>query len=221
MSPSLRRLAPLTGIIFAALLVVTFLTSHSPSVKDSGTQVISYYQRHHSRNELGDLLSGLGVVFFLFWISYLRTYFRDRAAGNGGDGLSLAMLVGGIFIGVGGALFASIDFALASDRTHLTPQAAVALNVMNDSFFFPFEIGLVVFALCLGLTVLATAALPKWLGWVMIVVGVAAFTPVGFFGFFLVLLWTAIVSIMLFMRHGSQGDRPAGGQAPAPATGTP
>jgi hypothetical protein len=199
MSDSLRRLAPLTGVVFAALLVVTFASPSSPSVHDTGQQVIAHYQDHHSAHELGDLCGALGVVFFLFFISSLRSYFSRF---EGGNGLATAAFAGGILIGVGGAVFSSLDFALADGRNDITPAGAVALNVLNNGFFFPFEIGLVVFSLCIGLTILATAALPKWLGWVMIVLGVVAVTPVGFFGFFAVLPWSVIVAILIYRRTG-------------------
>jgi hypothetical protein len=207
MSDSLRRLAPLTGIVFAALLVVTFASPSTPSVHDTGTQVIAHYQAHHNAHELGDLCGALGVVFFLFFISSLRSYFSRY---EGGNGLATAAFAGGILIGVGGAVFSSLDFALADGRNDLTPAAAVAINVLNNGFFFPFEIGLVVFSLCIGLTILATAALPKWLGWVMIVIGVVAVTPVGFFGFFGVMIWSVIVAILIYMRTGPEGAGPGG-----------
>jgi hypothetical protein len=220
MSNSLRRLAPLTGIPFAVLLAYSFFGApSSPSVKDSGAQVLAHYQAHHTGHIVGDLIGGLAIVFFLFFITYLRTYFRSY---EGGDGLSLAAYVGGIFIAIGGALFSCIDFALASDRNHLTPAGANVLNVMNDSFFVPFEIGLIVFALCTGLTIIATGALPKWMGWLFVVIGVVAFSPIGFFGFFVIMLWSIVVSIMLYRRQGTGAGRPvAGGPTPAATGGTP
>jgi hypothetical protein len=45
----------------------------------------------------------------------------------------------------------------------------------------------------------------------MVVIGVIAFTPVGFFGFFVVLIWSVIVAILIYRRLGA----PA---APAAAT---
>ena len=200
MSSSLRRLAPLTGIPFAILLAYTFFgTPSPPDSKDSGVQVIAHYQAHHTGHIAGDIAGAVAVVFFLFFISSLRTYFKGH---EGGDGLSMAAFAGGIMIGVGGAVFTSLDFALASDRNHFTPAAANAINVLSNDFFFPFEIGLIVFSLCIGLTILNTATLPKWLGWVMIVIGIVAFSPVGFFGFFVILIWSVIVAILIYRRTG-------------------
>ncbi|MGC1815963.1 MAG: hypothetical protein WA696_17645 [Solirubrobacterales bacterium] len=199
MPDSLRRLAPLTGIVFAALLVVTFATPSTPDVHDTGQQVIQHYNDHKSAHLIGDLTGGVAVVFFLFFISALRSFFKDK---EGADGLSMAAFAGGILIAVGGGLFTSLDVALIDARHDISPQAVQALNVLSNDIFFPFEIGLIVFALCTGLAIIASGALPKWLGWVMVVIGVVAFTPVGFFGFFVVLLWSVIVAILIYRRTG-------------------
>jgi hypothetical protein len=199
MPDSLRRLAPLTGIVFAVLLVVTFTTPSTPDVHDTGQQVIQHYNDHKSAHLIGDITGGVAVVFFLFFISALRSFFKDK---EGADGLSMAAFAGGILIAVGGGLFTSLDVALIDARHDISPQAVQALNVLSNDIFFPFEIGLIVFALCTGLAIIASGALPKWLGWVMVVIGVVAFTPVGFFGFFVVLLWSVIVAILIYRRTG-------------------
>jgi hypothetical protein len=197
MPDSLRRLAPLSGVVFAALLVVVFTSPETPGTHDTGVQVIQHYNNHKNAHFVADICGGLGVVFFLFFISSLRSFFKDK---EGADGLSMSALVGGIFIGMGGAIFTSLDIALIDARHDISPQAAQALNVLSNDFFFPFEIGLIVFSLSIGLAIIASGALPKWLGWVMVVIGVVAFTPVGFFGFGLVLLWSAIVAILIYLR---------------------
>ena len=199
MPDSLRRLAPLTGIVFAVLLVVTFTTPSTPDVHDTGQQVIQHYNDHKSAHLLGDITGGVAVVFFLFFISALRSFFKDK---EGADGLSMAAFAGGILIAVGGGLFTSLDVALIDARHDISPQAVQALNVLSNDIFFPFEIGLIVFALSIGLAIIASGALPKWLGWVMVVIGIVAFTPVGFFGFFVVLLWSVIVAILIYRRTG-------------------
>ncbi|HET9119691.1 MAG TPA: hypothetical protein VFN72_04100 [Solirubrobacterales bacterium] len=204
MPASLRRLAPLTGIPFAILLVVTFTTPSTPDVPDTGVQVINHYNDHHGAHLLGDIAGGIAVVFFLFFISSLRSYFKGRE--GGADGLSMAAFAGGILIAVGGGLFTSLDVALIDARNDITPQAAQALNVLSNDIFFPFEIGLIVFALSIGLAIIASGALPRWLGWVMVVIGVVAFTPVGFFGFFVVLPWAVIVAVLMY-RRTAPGDR--------------
>jgi hypothetical protein len=202
MPDSLRRLAPLTGIVFAVLLAVTFTTPSTPDVHDTGQQVIQHYNDHKSAHLLGDITGGVAVVFFLFFISALRSFFKDK---EGADGLSMAAFAGGILIAVGGGLFTSLDVALIDARHDISPQAVQALNVLSNDIFFPFEIGLIVFALSIGLAIIASGALPKWLGWVMVVIGIVAFTPVGFFAFFVVLAWAAIVAILIYRQTGTTG----------------
>ena len=206
MPDSLRRLAPLTGIVFAVLLAVTFTTPSTPDVHDTGQQVIQHYNDHKSAHLLGDITGGVAVVFFLFFISALRSFFKDK---EGADGLSMAAFAGGILIAVGGGLFTSLDVALIDARHDITPQAAQALNVLSNDFFFPFEIGLIVFSISIGLAIIASGALPKWLGWVQVVIGVVAFTPVGFFGFFVTLLWSVIVAILIYRRTAPAAAAPA------------
>ena len=208
MRPSLQRLAPLTGIPFAILLAVTFFaTPSSPDTHDTGAQVIQHYNDHKTGHLIGDLCGGVAVVFFLFFISSLRSYFKGRP--GGADGLSIAALIGGAFIGMGGAIFTSLDVALIDARHDIAPQAAQALNVLSNDFFFPFEIGLIVFSISIGLAIIASGALPKWLGWVQVVIGVVAFTPVGFFGFFVTLVWSVIVAILIYRRSAPAAAAPA------------
>jgi hypothetical protein len=42
--------------------------------------------------------------------------------------------------------------------------------------------------------------LPKWLGWVALVLAIATFTPVGFIGFGLTGIWIIVASILLSAR---------------------
>lgn len=209
MPESLRRLAPLSGIAFAVLLAVTFFaTSEPPGQHDSGAQVIAHYRDHHGSAMVGAYCGFLAVVFFVFFVGSLRTYFRDR---EGGEGLSAVALAGAVMLGTGGAIFSGLEWALAETRNSIDPAAAEAINVLSNNLFWPFEAGLVIFAIAIGLTIVRTAALPKWLGWVMIVIGVVGLTPVGFFGFLLSLIWAVIVAILVYRDSGeAAGPRQEG-----------
>jgi hypothetical protein len=82
--------------------------------------------------------------------------------------------------------------------------------VLQADFFFPLAIGASVFLLASGLAIVRSGALPSWLGWAALALGVVALTPGGFFAILLMLLWIVVVSVMLFQR----------GSAP-PAAGVP
>ena len=72
-----------------------------------------------------------------------------------------------------------------------------ALSALWSNDFLVFSLGAFVFILSAGLSVVRHGALPKWLGWAAIVIGVAAITPAGFFAFLAAALWIAVVSVML------------------------
>ncbi len=198
MPDSLRRLAPLTGIPFALLLLVTFFfTPSSPSEHDSGAQVIAHYRLHHGAAFLGAFCGALAVIFFVFFVGSLRSFLRSH---EGGEGPATVAFGGAVILGTGGAIFSSLEWALAESRNSISPAAAEAINILSNDFFWPFEAGLVIFSIAIGLAILNTGALPKWLGWVALVIGVIGVTPVGFFGFFVILIWAVVVSVIVFRR---------------------
>lgn len=127
----------------------------------------------------------------------LRSFLRRH---EGGEGLATLAFGGALVLGVGGALFSGVDFALADARNSLTPDAAQAINVLVSDLFFPFSIGVCVFGIGIGLAILATRALPVWLGWVAVVLGVVGITPAGFFAFIVFMLWSLIVSVLVYQR---------------------
>ena len=43
-------------------------------------------------------------------------------------------------------------------------------------------------------------ALPTWMGYVAVILGIAAVTPVGFFAFLLTGIWILIASVLLYQR---------------------
>ena len=55
--------------------------------------------------------------------------------------------------------------------------------------------------LATGIVTVRRPVLPRWLGWVAIVIGVIALAgPLGFVGLILSILWLLVVSIMMLVR---------------------
>ena len=66
---SWARWAPLSGIVFAALIIASFAVSGStPGVKATGQHVISYYTDHKGREQASAFLGLYATVFFLFFV---------------------------------------------------------------------------------------------------------------------------------------------------------
>jgi hypothetical protein len=81
----------------------------------------------------------------------------------------------------------------------------VTLNALNSDMFFTLAVGTFAFLAGLGVSIVQTEALPKWLGWGALVIGVIAITPLGFFAFLVMLLLLIVLSVLLWMR----GPKPA------------
>jgi hypothetical protein len=195
------RFAPLTGIVFVVLLVVAFVVGgSSPGVHASGAKVISFYQAHCSEQKISDYLSVLGVVFLAFFASSLRSHLGRF---EGARGLATLGFGGALVLAVGGASFAAISWSLADARYSLDPSAAQALNVLSNDFFWPFEVGVTLFGIGYGLAIARSKALPLWLGWIALLLGIIGMTPIGFFAFLGLMAWSLVVSVLAYRGGAS------------------
>lgn len=207
------RRVPLTGILFAGLLIATFALSwNTPDDKASGAKVISYFHSHKGQETTANVLGAYAVVFWLFFTGSLRTFLRRAGAS---EGLATVLFAGAIVFGVGGAILSSLGFTLANEVNRLTAADAHTINLIQNGAFFPIAAGQCVFAISTAIAIRRTRALPAWLGWVALVLGVVAITPIGFFATMLMILWSIVVSVLVYQRGA------AAAQAGAPAAREP
>jgi hypothetical protein len=197
------RLAPLTGLAFVVLVVVAFfVVSHgTPDTGDSTTKVVSFYKAHSDREFVASVLGAIAAAFLLFFAAHLRSALR--VAQPVSDRLPNAAFAGAIAAAAGFLVSAAIHVALAdgAKKAHVSPQAVQALNVLDNDDYLPFAASLAVMTLASGMALVrGVALLPRWLGWVAVVLGIIAFTPAGFFAFLLIGIWIAVVSVLLYLR---------------------
>lgn len=210
MSTGNRWVAPLMGVIFVGLMVAGFILSGNANDDANATnktaqEVVNFYKDHKDAQFAASLLFALGAIFLLFFVAWIRDLLRT---GDGsGRVLRTAALAGGIVLAAGLGVSATIHLALADTVDDIDPVAVAAVNAIDYDFFLPMLVGMVTLLVASGIAIVRTGALPKWLGWVAIVIAIASFTPVGFFGFLVGLLWILIVSILGVLR----------GRGPAPA----
>ena len=195
---STKQIGPLTGILFVALVIVAFVVSgETPDVDDSAQTVVSFYVDNDSEQLIAAAVLALGCVALIFFLGSLRLVLRAAAGDQGG--LSTVTLLGGLGIAVGSSIFAGIGFTLGDAADDLPASATLALNALNSDLFFPVAVGAATFNLGLGLAVLRHGGLPRLLGWLAIVVGIAGLTPAGFFAFLatgIVIVWASIALTM-------------------------
>jgi hypothetical protein len=204
-----ERLAPLTGVVFVVIVVAVFAIGGStPGSHDSAAEVQAFYAKHHDKHSALAFLMAISIPFLLFFVSSLRQDLR-RAGGTGQ--LANAAFAGGVLAAAGFGILATVHLALAEAGANLkTLSTTQALNVLDNNDFIPVGAGVGVLLLAAGASAVRHGALPAWLGWVGVVLGILSFTPGGFIGFLGGGLWIVIASIFLTRA------RQAGPAAPAP-----
>src|SRR2546421_6120878 len=106
-----ERLAPLTGLVFVAIVVAVFATGgSSPGDHDSAQQVQDFYGQHHDKHMALAFIMAISIPFLLFFVSILRYELR-RAGGTGQ--LANAAFAGGVLAAAGLGILAFIHLALS------------------------------------------------------------------------------------------------------------
>jgi hypothetical protein len=204
-------LVPLSGAIFVVLVIVGFLIGDEPpDANDPVQEIVDFYVDNKDSIEVGAFLVSLGVVFLIFFANYLRSLFRETAA-------SATILVGASIFAVGAALDTTILVATAESADDIEPTSVQTLQALWDNDFIPIAVGLAVFLLSLAISILRTAVLPRWLGWVVLVLALLALTPAGFFAFPLGGLLVLVLSVWLTLRARRAAAPPPAAPPPAPA----
>lgn len=200
------RFAPLTGIAFVVLLFIGFgpVGGETPGTDDSAAKISAFYHDHQTKEVVAAVIVALAVIFFAMFIVALRDHLRGL--GERGDFWPTVALVGGVVSIAGFCLAITVHAALV-DGSHneLPGDAMIALNALDnwDFFAFAFPLAIMLFGSA-GSILKGGAALPKWLGWLALVIGILYFAgPAGFFGFLLTGIWIIIASILMYRRAGA------------------
>ncbi|MDX6343948.1 MAG: hypothetical protein QOH87_4086 [Trebonia sp.] len=214
------RLLPLTGIAFVALILSSVFIVNTPDSTASAGTVLAYYRTHGHVTFISALLTGLGIIFGLFFYGYLREYLRqDRAT----RWLASTAFGGALLFATGGALAAGSFFALSDKPDVLTAATAQSINlIQGDVGTGLMQAGLGVFYLATAAAILRGRLLPAWLGWVSVVVGlVAASVFLTFIAFIATALWVVTVAIMLSVKAAHERAEQQSTQPEPEYVGTP
>ena len=191
--------APLTGVAFGVVAIVGFIiTGEPPSADDPVQEIVDHYSDNKTSIQIGSFVGVAALVLLVFFGAYLRSLLS--AAERPGGILSALTLVGTAVIAVGLTIDTTISIALAETVDDIEPAAVQALQALWDNDFVPIALGVELFLISTRISIVRHAALPKWLGWVALVLAVIGFTPIGFVAFAGMAIWIVSVSVMLTMR---------------------
>jgi hypothetical protein len=212
-----ERMAPITGIVFVVLVILTFVVGGStPGDKDSAQKVLSFYSKHRTKEQAADLLFAGAALFMMFYAATLARRVRLHEQRPGG--LSWLTLAAGAVASSGFLVFAGMQWALAESSKLHDGQVIRTINMFANNTFLPFLGGFCLFVVSAGLAVALSRALPAWFGWVGFVLGVLIFNPIGWVAAAVALLWTLASAIWMLARPPVQGGASA---APSAATSGP
>jgi hypothetical protein len=215
---SRQWLAPLTGVAFIVVIIIGIIVAGEPPDADQPAQeIVNHYVDNKDSVQAGVFLSAIAAALLLFFAGYLRKVLR-AAEGETGT-LPAVALAGATVMATAAGIDGMITFSLAETADNLEPGSVQALQALWDNDFLPFIIGAGVLLLASGISIVRHGALPRWLGWIAIVLGVLALTPIGFVAFLGGAIWILVTSVMLTMqaRAATQPPPPGGPGTAAPA----
>jgi hypothetical protein len=204
------RYADLTGVVFVVLVIpVFFLGGSQPDPDEKLERVLEFWNSNDGALKAGATLEAISCLFLIWFLGSLRSALR-RAEGETGH-LSAIAYAGGIVLATTFTVLAMIQYAAADSVGKVGAQVTQTLNVLNSEAHFGVNVGLAVLLLATGIVTLRTGVLFAWLGWSAVVIGIVSATPAALFGLLAFLLWTLLVSILLFRRDDRAGAQSSSG----------
>jgi hypothetical protein len=209
----LARWAALGGILYVVFFIVgtILLFSGSPGSDASPAKVVAWYSDsgHRDRINVGWIVGGLGVFFFLWFLSSLRRTVRRH---EGEDGFLTARTT------IGGVVYATLALAALalnqgirtmSDDTYHHQVFPGLIHAANDASYVLHATGgagAAAMIIAASLAAMRAAAVPSWAGWLGIVAGILALASIVFFPQAAIAIWILVVSGGMFIR-GARDDR--------------
>lgn len=205
------------GYVVAAL-VGNELSNAGSSAGTGSPDALADLQRPLSAtNMFGTGLEVGGLVAFVFFLGAVVALLRR---GEGPTGWLAGVAGGAGMITLAVKLSSVAPFIAARQRAEvLTPDLARTLIDVNAAAFVVSGLTFAVFVLAASCSGLAGRTLPRWLGWVGVVIGVLGlvtptigifdpdnYNPLPFLG---ALLWTLVASVLLTIRGGRRITVPA------------
>jgi hypothetical protein len=207
-SRALRSWGALGGVAFVVLFVIgSALIFDGPNSDETPAKFASFYGDSGNRDKIniGWILAGLGLFFFLWFVAALRETMRRLLAAE-----TDAML--GFLVTVGGTAYAAVTMVAVGDAAGVRTMSDDTfrhqvypgiIHANSDWTYISHATGTAALAAMIfafSITVLTTGeGFPRWLGWFGLLAGIGALLSILFVTIFLWLLWIAVTSIVLFL----------------------
>jgi hypothetical protein len=203
----LVRIAPLAGVAYLVLEIVgngsigNFPDSDTPLGK-----LIPFYAAHHSSIARGGLLlhyAALALALFLaaVWAQIRESGVHPLVSGAALVGAAATVAAGFAEAGV----YSTLGF-VGGHEGAIAPAALQAWHINGaGGGFATGDGGLMIVLLAISVASIAGSALPWWLGWSALVLGVVQLTPIGFFAGLVFWAWAAVAGVYMALRPLNAG----------------
>jgi hypothetical protein len=205
-----EKFLPASGVLAGILFGVSGFLQQVPQ-ENSKTDALALLTDHRLVNSISAVAGGLFLVVMCFFTAGLRQALRSGEPGE--SSYSSVAYAGGLMLAATFGLSAWLTLAMTDAAQNKDAASAQVLGTLGAAGWLPIVASMCVLYLAVGLGGLRTAALPKWLAIVTIVMGVGCLLgPAGIVVYLLTPLWLIAASVVLIGR-----SRDTVGEAAHPA----
>jgi hypothetical protein len=212
---ALARTTGIIGIAFMVLLfgpIIALASAEEPALEASAAEAVNYFRNLEATwAKLTMAASTLGMIGSL-WFFVAFGFLLGRAEGDPPWRSAIATLSGALLAAYG-LVGASSVGAASLHGGRITPEVADFAYAFGNVGFANAWIALGSFALCSGWVILSTRVLERWMGWWIVVAGLALVVArfvwtTGFWGvgYSLFWLWVLVVCVRLIVRPDRWGS---------------
>jgi hypothetical protein len=195
------RWSPLSGALAVPFWLVAVILISTKAEGSKGPKILASYHQHSDGILLAGLLWSIGILLFIWFLGSLRSHYL-AAEGDHPGRISALAYGGGIAASVIGMLIPVADEVGALNKDDIDASGAAVLHHFSDAFFVATEYTLTILFFTSAIMALRYAALPRWLGWLSLLIGIVLLIgPIGWAALiFATPIWTLIVSIWLYVK---------------------
>jgi hypothetical protein len=195
------RWSPLSGALAVPFWLVAVILISTKAEGSKGPKILASYHQHSDGILLAGLLWSIGILLFIWFLGSLRSHYLV-AEGDHPGRISALAYGGGIAASVIGMLIPVADEVGALNKDNIDASGAAVLHHFSDAFFVATEYTLTILFFTSAIMALRYAALPRWLGWLSLLIGIVLLIgPIGWAALiFATPIWTLIVSIWLYVK---------------------
>jgi hypothetical protein len=215
-TPRAQRLTALGGILFVVLVAASILIlGNTPNSHASAAKVVTFFHKHKTGASVSGHLIVLAVCVGVPFFWYFRNLISSTPSTRQ---LATVGFAGALLFAVSGGMAAASFWTLSDVINHADPSSIQTLNLMQSDFANGVgEAGVALFLVASGIAIVQGGGrLPRWVGWLGVVLGVVAVVIIGL-GLPALALWLLVACITLLVRSGQSAASTPSDQQGAPA----